>query len=111
MAQPKSILNTAEFSVRCFKPLYAQGDVEYTPWFIGHPDEQALSDDCLMARFVEWETSGGLERCEDSLTSGFASHLEGCGYVVFWSPEDWLWILPVACEEDSRGLQLDDVAV
>ncbi len=105
------IENTREFSVRCFKPAYAdQKGVEYTPWFIGHRIEDSLSDEALTALYNDWVAHGGLEACEDSPASGFAAYIETRGYVVFWSPENWLWTLPVtqddleACEARAEAV-------
>lgn len=102
MAVPKTIDNTAEFSVRCFKPQYALNEEEYTPWFIGHAQLDMVSDEALQGRFESWKAQGGLKSCDGSPASGYASYLEAQGYVVFWSPEEWLWVLPVTAGEEHR---------
>ncbi len=104
MPIPRTIENTADFSVRCFKPLYALNEEDYTPWFIGHAQLDMVSDEALQELFERWKAADGLRRCDGSPASGFADYLEGQAYVVFWSPEEWLWVLPVTDAEEQRCL-------
>jgi hypothetical protein len=70
--------------VRAWMPDYATDDPTYTCWFIGHHDEQALTDEALNAQF------GAYFAQADTIdhTDGFQLWLEGHGYIAFHSAGD-----------------------
>jgi hypothetical protein len=65
--------------VRAWMPDYAVDDPTYTCWFIGHHDEQALTDEALNAQFGAYFAQADTT----DHTDGFQLWLEDHGYLAF----------------------------
>ena len=86
--------------VRAWMPDYAVDDPTYTCWFVGHHDEDALSDEALNAQFrAYWEQADSIDH-----TDGFQLWLEGHGYIGFSSAgSEGIYDAPINKAEEAQS--------
>ena len=75
--------------VRAMKPRYASNDPSYSAWYVGHLDENMLTQEKLQSMFNQWWVTHPDERAEVEVMDNFADFLEKDieGYIVLSSAD------------------------